>query len=284
MSVASTDVTTMNKSSIKFAAWALRVSHSHNYNYTYVAKKTGQSVTSYKFECQLVGSTETTYVLAVLKGTKNQVDAAKTQFKDGSLWHVSKIKFDEGTAQTLIGAPMKVCVDLSKSTVRVSTDSHLDGLIAKAAVPPRTVAETANITSTRNTDLFAIVTAVADRRTTKRGEVLDVTLMDASEESAGIYAKVLVSVWGADKQKLVNIGKPLVFLNLTCKVEGDNKQFNHWESSFLCEGPAGVKRDELTNCYDTLRDKLAKALRAQHRHHAVLADLMLSVTIAALIR
>ena len=75
----------MNRSSIRFASWAARVTHSHTYSYTYTSKKTQKEVTSYKFECCLVGKSETTYVLAVLKGSETEVTAAKNKFQNGSM-------------------------------------------------------------------------------------------------------------------------------------------------------------------------------------------------------
>ena len=146
-------------------------------------------------------------------------------------------------------------MDLSKSVLKnLEENSPLDKQLAKAAVPPRSVAETSKITSTRQTDLLAIVTAVAPPRSTKRGDVVDVTLMDASEDVPGMYAKVSVSVWGTAKQKLLAIGKPLVFLNLACKVDAGCKQFNHWEDSMLCGAPACDKHNELTKNFDNIKD------------------------------
>ena len=37
---------------------------------------------------------------------------------------------------------------------------------------------------------------------------------------------------------LLNFGKPLVFLNLACKVGESSKQYTSWEDSLLCEAPA----------------------------------------------
>ena len=88
--------------------------------------------------------------------------------------------------------------------------------LAKVAVPPRTVAETSQITSTRHQDLLAIVTEVHEVRSTKRGPVLDVTVMDGSEDSPGCYAKVVISLWGTTKQQQAGAGKPLVFIILAC--------------------------------------------------------------------
>ena len=111
----STDLTTMNISSIKFASWVARVTYADSYSYAYKSKKTGKDVTSYKFECRLVGKSETAYVLAVLKGTQTEVASAKERFKNDSIWEVSKIKFEENTSQPFISSALKVSVDLQKS-------------------------------------------------------------------------------------------------------------------------------------------------------------------------
>ena len=207
----STDATTMNKTSVKFASWVLRVTHGHSYDYTFTAKKTGKEVRSHKFEIRLSGKSGKAYVLAVLKGTEGEVKAAEAKFKNGSIWEVSNVNFEENVTPAFISSAHKVSVDLKKSNLLLSTDAALDNELAKAAVPPRTVAETSKITSTRHQDLLAIVTAIEPIRTTKRGNALDITVMDASEDSAGNYAKVVVTVWGDTKQQMVAIGKPLVF-------------------------------------------------------------------------
>ena len=241
----------MNKTSIKFATWAVRVCYSHTFHYTYTSKKTQKPITSYKFECCLVGKLQTAYVRAVVKGTEKDVQTATAKFKDGSIWEVSKTQFEQNVATSIIGAPLKVSVDLSKSTMKALEDPDMDNHLAKAAVPPRSVADTSNITSTRHTDLMGVVTAIAPPRSTKRGDVVDVTLMDASEDTPGTYAKVIISVWG--KPVILAVGKPLVFLNLACKVDADCKQFNHWEDSMLCGAPACDKNEELTKDFDKIK-------------------------------
>ena len=242
----------MNKASIKFAKWTLRVTYAHSFSYTYTAKRTGNVVVSHKFECRLVGKSDAAYVLAGLKGTEKEVKTAAERFKNGSVWELSKVKLDDSIAAHQISAALKVSVDLKNSNLRLSEDAALDKDLAKKAVPPRTVAEASQITSTRNQDLLAIVTGVEPIRQTKRGGVLDVTLMDGSEDSPGVYAKVRVSVWGDTKQSMVAVGKALVFFNLACKVDQESKQFNHWEDSLLCEAPECDKRTRLEKDFDTM--------------------------------
>ena len=250
----STDVTSINRSSVKFASWVLRVTGGHAYEYTFTSKKTGKEMRNHKFECRLTGKSENAYVLAVLRGTEAEVKAAEAKYTNGSIWEVSKVNFEENVMSAFISSAHKVSVDLKKSTLLQTKDDALDNELAKAAVPPRTVAETSKITSTRNQDLLAIVTAMEPIRPTKRGNALDITVMDASEDSAGNYAKVVVTVWGDTKQQMVAIGKPLVFFNLACKVDKDSKQFNHWETSLLCEAPECDKCTQLTKDFDKIKD------------------------------
>ena len=155
-----------------------------------------------------------TYALDAPKCTKD-VETAKKQFTEGSTWILSKIQFETNRDAAYISSPAKISVDLIKSHWQPFQDSK--ALLAKYVVPPRSVAETSTITSTRAQDVMAIVTEVTPPRPTRRGDVVDVTIMDGSQDEKGQYAKVCVSVWG-DKQKRCTIGNPLVFLNLTCKV------------------------------------------------------------------
>ena len=123
-------------------------------------------------------------------------------------------------------------------------------------MPPRAVAETTLITTTRHQDLLALVTKVAPLRQTKRGEVLDVTVMDDSKDAKGLYAQVEIAVWGKGKQDLVllNLGKPLVFLNLACKVGEQSKQYTSWEESLLYEAPACDKGTKLKEDAERLQE------------------------------
>ena len=225
----------MNKNTVRFTTWVGRVAYGHSYSYTYDSKKTQQRITSYKLECRVVGKSEKDYVQAVLKGTATEVESAKKKYADGSAWVLSNVKFEENANPALISTPLKVSVDLKKSTLNVNEDADIEKKLAQLPVPPRTVAETSQITTTRHQDLLALVTKVATLRPTKRGEVLDVTVMDGSADANGLYAQVQIAVWGKEKQDLVllNVGKPLVFLNLACKVAEGSKQYTSWEDSVI---------------------------------------------------
>ena len=253
--VPSTDLSTVNKQTVRFAKWLGRVGFSHSYHYSYESKKTGQLITSYKFECRVVGKSDKDYVLAVVKGTQNDVESAKTKFVDGSVWELSNVKFEDYTTPAHISTPLKISVDLKKTTVCTCKNADLEKQLVQYLVPPRTVTETSQITTTRHQDLLALVTKVDPLRQTKRAEVLDVTVMDGSAVAKGDFAQVKIAVWGKKKQDLVllNLGKPLVFLNLACKVEEGSKQYTSWEDSLLCEAPACDRSTKLSEDAERLQ-------------------------------
>ena len=103
----STDLSTVNKTSIKFASWLARAAHARGYRYTYKSKKTGQDVIAWKFECRFVGKAETDYLLAVLKGTEPEVNQASSRYTNGSVWELSNIKFEENTTPAFISTSLK---------------------------------------------------------------------------------------------------------------------------------------------------------------------------------
>ena len=161
MASPSTDFSTMNKQTVRFATWLGRMAYSHSYSYTYNSKSrsnAGQRITVYKLECRVVGKSEKDYVLAVLKGSSSEVECAKEKYKSGSVWELSNVKFDEYTTPALISSPLQLCVDLKMSTVSPNKNADLEKDLVQSPVPPRTVAETSQITTTRHQDLLALVT------------------------------------------------------------------------------------------------------------------------------
>ena len=159
----------MNKNTVRFTTWVGRVAYGHSYSYTYDSKKTQQRITSYKLECRVVGKSEKDYVPAVLKGTATEVESAKKKYADGSAWVLSNVKFEENANPTLISTPLTVSVDLKKTTLNINVNADIEKELAELPAPPRTVAETSQITTTRHQDLLALVTKVATLRPTKRG-------------------------------------------------------------------------------------------------------------------
>ena len=246
MPTPSTDLSAMNKQTIRFTSFAVRVTNVHSISYTYNAKKTGAPITAHKLEARLVGDSETKYVMAVFKGSSAEVGAAKLKYMDGSVWVLSNIKFDESVSVALLSSPVPCCVDLKKTNAANNEDTDVEEKVVQMAVPPRTVAETCQITTTRHQDLLGLVTNVESPRQTKRGEVVDVTVMDGSANGTD-YAQVKIAVWGTEKQQLVkdNLGKPLVFLNLVCKVGEGSKQYTSWDDSLIRMAPTCDKTTQL---------------------------------------
>ena len=130
----SPNLTTINKTSVQFASWIVRVTDGDSVQYTFFAKKTGASQTNHKFECRLVGHSETAYVLAVFKGSEKAVALAKEKFKNGSVWILSKIKLD-GSDSAYISSPLKISVDLVASNVVSCADLELAKQLAEVSVP-----------------------------------------------------------------------------------------------------------------------------------------------------
>jgi hypothetical protein len=118
-------------------------------------------------------------------------------------------------------------VNLAKSRTVALTDAFQEPLAAQVAqtlaqhtASPRTVAETAAITSLRATDLIEVVKSVSAVRNTKSGKsVAFVELIDGSLTQSGLTATVSVSVFGSEKIDLITRGqrRPLVFFNLVAK-------------------------------------------------------------------
>ena len=86
--------------------------------------------------------------------------------------------------------------------------------IAQVAVPPRTVAETSEISTVRRADLLAIPNEESALRQTKTsGDVVNVQIRDGSKDQSGKDTKVVVFIFASsDKYEILVIGKPLVFL------------------------------------------------------------------------
>ena len=249
----SIDLSAMNKQTIRFSSFAGRLTNVHSYSYTYNAKRSGTPITAHKLEARLVGDTETKYTMAVFKGSAAEVSAAKLKYMDSSLWVFSNIKFDESASVAFLSSPLPWCVDLKKTNVAINEDTDIGGKVVQVPVPPRTVAETCQITSTRHQDLLGLVTNVEPPRQTKRGEVADVTVMDGSENGSD-YAQVKIAVWGHAKQQLVkdNLGKPLVFFNLVCKVGEGSKQYTSWDDSPILEAPTCDRTTKLNEDAESL--------------------------------
>ena len=146
-----------------------------------------ETVTSHKFETWLVGIKGDEYCVGYVKGSESACQRAKEKYTDGSVWSLSKVTFDNYSDAKYISTPIPFRVDLGKSTLTLlSGDSAPE--VAEHAVLPRSVADVKRITTTRGTDVIAVLKEVSKERhqTKKSGEdVADITLVDNSNATAG---------------------------------------------------------------------------------------------------
>jgi hypothetical protein len=246
---ASTPMSDFNKSSAKIAQMIAKICHGKKTSYNYQDKKTGKDVKAYKFECSLLGEKEGVYMCGFLKGTQQQVDDAAGKFSDDHVFKLSKISLDTWTPSTSISSPKAFRLNLEKTTcVHIAAGDALAQQIPLAPVPPRTVAETAKVTTNKTQDLLAVVQAATKKRQTRDSiDIIDAVLIDDSKTETGELATVLVSVWGSQKVDLIekNVGKPLAFFNLTIKMEGTQRIVNHYAEALLLPAPASDKTKHL---------------------------------------
>jgi len=246
---ASTPMSDFNKSSARIAHLIAKICHGKKKSYTYVEKKSQKEITAYKFECLLLGDKEGVYMCGFLKGTQQQVNDAANKFKDGQVFKLSKISLDTWTSTTSISSPKAFRLNLEKTTCQhIAANDALAQQIPLAPVPPRTVGETAKVTTNKNQDLLAVVKAATNKRTTRDGiDIIDAVLIDDSKAETGQFATVLVSVWGDEKVNLIeeNVGKPLAFFNLTIKMEAGNRVVNHYAEALLLAAPDSEKTEHL---------------------------------------
>ena len=246
---APTPMSDFNKSSAKIAQLIAKICHGKKTSYKYMEKKSGKEVTAYKFECFLLGEKEGVYMYGFLKGTQQQVNDAANKFKDGQVFKLSKISLDTWTSTTSISSPKAFRLNLEKTTCQqIAAGDALAQQIPVAPVPPRTVGETAKVTTNKTQDLLAVVKAATNKRTTRDGiDIIDAVLIDDSKAETGELATVLVSVWGDQKVDLIekNVGKPLAFFNLTIKMNASNRVVNHYAEALLLAAPDSEKTKHL---------------------------------------
>lgn len=88
----------------------------------------------------------------------------------------------------------------------------------KEPIPPRTVAETASISTNKSQDLISLMEDVKNQRKNAAGkDIIDVVLIDDSKTEGGERATLFLSVRGDEKVQKVasNVRQTLAFFNLT---------------------------------------------------------------------
>ena len=182
----------------------------------------------------------------------------KEKYEDGAVWSLSKVCLDNYTDAKYISTPISYRVDLAKSTLKMLEASSAPDM-PEHPVPPRSVADVTRITTSRGTDLIALVKDVASdkRRTTKTGEpVCDITLVDSSVASAGNLATIKVSLFGEEKIERLSrhVGKPMAFFNLSADCTRYGKQFAHYANELVLSAPECEKTTALRDNETSLRD------------------------------
>ena len=110
----------LNKGSAKTATFLVRVMYPKKSQYEFYSKHSDRGCprTGYKFECYLVGEKSGSYCLARVMGSPVEVDAAAQKFKDGTAWRLSKVGLDGKAEMAFLNPPIKLRVELNKTTVQ----------------------------------------------------------------------------------------------------------------------------------------------------------------------
>ena len=226
----------LNRSSARLASFTIRVCCPHVSQYSYQSKRNQQMVTAFKFEAWLVGNNPGEYCLGFVKGSEAEYKRAQTEFPDQSVWSLSRVCLDTYTAPGYISSPLPIRVELKKSTMTAQTNKEILEMMPLHPVPPRSVADVAQIRTDRSTDLVALVKEVSQIRQTKKGdEVMDVTLLDGSQMTGDALATIVVSVFGKNKMhELSNsVGAPMAFFNLSVRCANGAPSIVHHEGELL---------------------------------------------------
>ena len=217
-----------------------------------------ETVTSHKFETWLVGIKGDEYCVGYVKGSESACQRAKEKYTDGSVWSLSKVTFDNYSDAKYISTPIPFRVDLGKSTLTLlSGDSAPE--VAEHAVLPRSVADVKRITTTRGTDVIAVLKEVSKERhqTKKSGEdVADITLVDNSNATAGSLAAITVSVFGTSKLNTLSgeVVNLMAFFNLSVDCSGQGKVLSHYAGELVEPAPECEKASTLRKKARELRD------------------------------
>ena len=245
-----------NKSSAKIGHFLVKSTHGRLVGYKYPDKKTGKDVQVHKFECTLLGDDPSVYMTGFLKGSEKTAQEAQKKYKDGNVYKLAKTTLDSWTATAYISSPKAFRVDMGKSTLTLQEPSSEEAQrMPKEPVPPRTVAETASISTNKSQDLIAVVKEVKNQRQTAAGkDVIDVVLIDDSKTENGERATLFLSVWGDEKVQKVacNVGQTLAFFNLTVKMENGARVVNHYEEALIHDPPLCEKVTQLQAAAITL--------------------------------
>lgn len=265
----------MNKGSAKIGSFLVGLSRPQVGSYNYKRKSGAGMATQHKFSCLLLGPPEqagasgtSCYCAGIFKGSEAQVKAMGEKYKEGMALKLSKVTFDGSVAAQYIHTPHQVVVDMGKTTVQIMSPPELQmsGLkVGSQVVPPRSIAETDSIRSSKTTDVLAMVKSITDARLCHSGqEVADAILIDGSSNASDKSA-ISVAIFGSQKIAFLkqHIDKPLVFLNLAIKVGDGKKEITHWPSDEVFVAPECAKTQALSKEAEALRYAHVKLLTSE---------------------
>jgi len=263
-----TGLNALSKGSAKVATFVVRVHGPEIKEYPYECKKTRQNLKGHKFEVYLVGNNPEWYCIGFVKDSTDALGKAQFKFKNGSIWLLSKPFFDTYTGAQFINTSVPFRIDLVKSQLAPVGEDHvefneLSTSMPMCPVPPHLVADVARITTTKSTDLLALVKSVSspDRKTKSGDHIADVELIDNSERTPGKLAIVKVGVFGAAKIAKLRerVGQAMVFLNLSVACSGGSPTINHYVREHIREAPDCAKKQAL----EAMRDTLSNAVNTE---------------------
>ena len=262
----------MNKSSARIATFLARLSRPQVGSYSFPRRSGTGTVTQHKFSCLLLGAPEerdatgtSCYCMGICKGSEGQVKAMGEKYKEGTALKLSKVTFDGSVNAQYIHTPQQIVVDMGKTTIQIMSPPELllSGLkLGSQVVPPRTVAETSSIRSSKSTDVLAMLKSISESRKCKSGEeVADAILIDGSS-NASEHSGISVAIFGRQKLEFLkqNAKKPLVFMNLAIKVNKGSKEIIHWPSDEVSLAPVCAKAKALDKDAEALRDAAVQLL------------------------
>ena len=229
----------MNKGSARIGAFLVRLSKPKKSSYSF-KRRSGEGIgTQHKYSCLLLGAPEeegangtSCYCMGVYKGSEAEVKGMAAKYQEGVALKLTKVTFDGSVAAQYIHTPKQVVVGMGKTAIHImsSTELLMSGLkLGSHVAPPRTVAETSGIHSSKATDVLAIVKELSNTRMCRSGEeVADAILIDGSGHASDKSA-ISVAIFGKEKIAFLkeNSGKALVFLNRAIKAAGNKREIVH---------------------------------------------------------
>ena len=265
----------MNKSSARICTFLARLSRPRVGSYSYTRRSGTGTVTQHKFSCLLLGAPEqldatgtSCYCMGICKGSEDQVKAMGEKYKEGTAVKLSKVTFDGSVNAQYIHTPLQIVVDMGKTTIHIMSPPELllSGLqLGSEVVPPRTVAETSSIRSSKSTDVLAMLKSISESRKCKSGEdVADAILIDGSS-NASQHAGISVAIFGRQKIEFLkrNAKESLVFLNLVIKVNNGSKEIMHWPGDEVFLAPVCAKAVQLNTDAEAMRDAAVQILTSE---------------------